>query len=377
MRLVINAFSARLGGGQTYLQNLLARLPATDSLEVLVFAPAGLALPAHASLRRVDTRWPTQNPLLRALWERFLLPRLLRRWRADVLFCPGGVVATRAPAACRVVTMFRNMAPFDRRLVDSMPWGLQRLRNLILERVMLKSMAGADLTIFISDFARRFIESRVRIPNAVTIPHGIGESFRTHGKSLDRPSNLPGGDYLLYVSRFDTYKHHREVITGYSRLPQALRDKFALILVGETNLPEADRMTELIARLQLTDRVLMLGPVPYPELPRFYANAHATLFASSCENCPNILLEALGAGRPVLSSDVMPMPEFGGDGIDYFSPFDPDSIAVALQRVLADKEHASRIARAAEQRSARYDWAATASETWQRILSLPAQSRAR
>ena len=379
MRIVVNALSATLGGGQTYLRNLFAHLPERDDVQVLVFAAPALKLPPHPRVRVCHPRWPTANPLLRALWERFALPARLRREGAEVLFCPGGVVATRAPASCRVVTMFRNMIPFDAALMARMPWGLQRLRNLILRRVMLRSMAEADLTIFISAHARALIESQIRIRHAVTIAHGIGEAFRTHGKPLARPAAAPAGEYLLYVSRFDLYKHHAELVSAYAALPQGVRRKHPLLLLGETNLPDAAHVLRLVDELGVQQEVFIPGAVAHAELPAYYAQAHAVLFASSCENCPNILLESLGAGRPVLCSDVMPMPEFGGPGLIYFSPFDPASIAQALNTLLQDPQRAQEAAAAALQRSRAYDWARSASETWRHLFALadtPASARA-
>jgi glycosyltransferase involved in cell wall biosynthesis len=330
-------------------------------------------LPVHPQVRRVHASWPITNPLARALWERLVLPGFLRRERADVLFCPGGVVGTSVPAGCKVVTMFRNMIPFDAELVGSMPWGLQRLRNLILRRVLLRSMANADLTIFISDHTRGLIERLARIPNPVTIPHGISEAFRTAGQVLPRPEGAPEGQYLLYVSRFDIYKHHREIVRAFVALPEELRKGLSIVFLGETEMPEAKPVADLVQELGLEEKVVMPGAVPYESLPAWYQHAHAILFASSCENCPNILLESMGSGRPVLSSNVMPMPEFGGKDLVYFSPVDPQDISRAMSRVLGDNACAQRVADAAMLRSRRYDWKVTAQETWGRIFDLAEQ----
>lgn len=368
MKIVINAYSARLGGGQTYLKNLLARFAHYPDIEVDIFAPAALALPDSPRIRRVHSGWPTTNPLLRAVWERFVLPDYLRRVGADVLFCPGGVVGTHAPRGCKVVTMFRNMIPFDQDLVAKMPWGLQRLRNLVLRRVLLKSMANADLTIFISNHARSLIEQLAHIPNPVTIPHGISNAFRVSG--AQRPQEAPKGKYLLYVSRFDLYKHHMEVVRAFHALPSHLTEGVSLVLLGESDMPQAAVVRELIGQLQLSNKILIGGAVPYESLPAWYAHAQAVLFASSCENCPNILLESMASGRPVLSSNVMPMPEFGGKGIAYFSPFESAEISAALARVLGDAEYAAQVGGAALQMSKRYDWDITAQETLSAILAL-------
>ncbi|MBN8507210.1 MAG: glycosyltransferase family 4 protein [Burkholderiales bacterium] len=370
MKVVVNAFSARLGGGQTYLRNLFAHLPDDPGLDVQVFAADDLALPPDPRVRRVHTAWPTTNPLLRAVWEKLALPRWLAKQRADVLFCPGGVVATRPPRGVKVVSMFRNMIPFDARVMAAMPWGPQRLRNLILRRVLLRSLAEADLSIFISDYAHACIERRRHIANAVTIPHGIAAAFRTAGGEVERPAAAPAGRYLLYVSRFDIYKHHAEVVQAYARLDAAVRERHPLLLLGENDLPSASRVRALVRSLGLQGQVQMPGAVPYADLPAYYHHAHAIVFASSCENCPNILLEALGAGRPVLCSDVMPMPEFGGDGLLYFSPYDSASLHAALHKVIADEALSRQVAAAALERSRQYDWAVTARRTWARILAL-------
>ena len=162
MKMVINALSARLGGGQTYLKNLLDNLPEQSDLDILVYVPVSLRLPEDLRIRRGTTRWPTENPLLRTVWEVFHLPRILAHEKAQALFCPGGVVVTRVPAGCKTVTMFRNMIPFDRHALSRMPFGLQGIRNSLLKRVMLRSMARADLTIFISNYARNIIEGLIR-----------------------------------------------------------------------------------------------------------------------------------------------------------------------------------------------------------------------
>lgn len=370
VKIVINAFSARLGGGKTYLHNLLARLPEAAALDIRIFCPDDLPLPPDPRIQRATTSWPTSNPLLRALWEKIALPRYLAKEKADILFCPGGVVATKASRSVKIVTMFRNMIPFDPQLVAAMPWGLMRLRNIILKRVMLKSMAQADLTIFISDHARGVIEALRRISNPLTIPHGISDLFRVQAAKPPKPATAPNAPYILYVSRFDVYKHHDNVVEGFAALPPALRDRYKLVFLGETDLPPFETVQRRIAELELGSTVVIGGAVPYDSLPGWYAHADAILFASSCENCPNILLESLGAGRPVLSSDVMPMPEFGGPDLAYFSPLDPQSIATALHELLAIPMRAAAIANAAQERSRLYDWDITAKKTWEAIVTL-------
>lgn len=370
MKIIINALSARLGGGQTYLKNLLANLPESAELDILIFAPQSLRLPADQRIRRGTTKWPTENPLLRALWERLVLPQIVRKEKAKILFCPGGVIATRVPRDCKVVTMFRNMIPFDAVVVSRLPIGWQKLRNMILRRVMLRSMATADLTIFISDYAKNIIEKLTTIPHAVTIPHGINEVFRTYDKVLQRSAWLPEGSYILYVSKFDVYKHQLEVALAYASLPRELRSRYKLIFIGEKNDELTGEVVKFAKERQLEGNILIMGPCSYDELPVAYHYASLNLFASSCENCPNILLEALGAGKPVLSSSTQPMPEFGSDAVGYFVPTNPDSIREAMEQVLSDADYMNNLSIASARRSEVYNWESASEKTWMSMIEL-------
>ena len=370
MKIVIDALSARVGGGQTYLKNLLAHLPEQLDLDIVVYAPAYLQLPSDRRIRRRIITWLPENPLIRAMWQILALPRIIVREKAQILFCPGGIVITRVPVGCKTVATFQNLLPFDPVATARVPHGLQRIRLFLLNQVMLHSMRRADLTIFISDYARHVIEALTPVRKAVTIPHGISDAFRTHTKTLPRPAWLPKGEYLLYVSLFDVYKHQFEVAAAFAALPADLVTQYTLLLVGKTDKVLTRRVTDLARNRGLENQIRVTGPIAYADLPAAYHHATVNLFASSCENCPNILLEALGAGRPVLSSDVMPMPEFGVDAVEYCSPTNPNSIRDALVRLLRDGALRSRLAAAAARRSADFDWARTARMSWGHITGL-------
>lgn len=373
MRLLINALSARQGGGQSYLVNLLQSIPDGFPHDIYLLAPAALNLASHPKLRRVPVRAPVESPVFRALWERVRLPALIRELHADVLFCPGGVVGAKPPRGCKTVTMFRNMIPFDRTQRRRYPPGYQRARNWLLQQLLLAGMKRADLVIFLSDFARRVIESAVgaSLSNSVLIPHGVAPRFRTAGRTdIPRPTWLPTEGYLLYVSTLDYYKAQIEIVRGYALLRKRsdLREK--LLLVGPENPAYGRRVRGEVARLGLQGDVIIPGMLPYGELPALYHHALMNVFASESENCPNILLEALGSGRPILCSNRPPMPEFGGDAVDYFDPASPEEFAERVLALRGDAPRCSVLAARAVQRSLLYDWGSTARMTWKVLESV-------
>lgn len=372
--ILINALSARQGGGQTYLLQLLARLPPGDPEVIHLLAPESLARQVEGGrVRVIRPRWPLANPFLRALWERLFLRRLTARLRVHTVFFPGGVVSAGVPRGCRVVTMFRNMIPFDPVQRARYPLGYQRLRNALLHGLMLRSFVRADVVIFLAEHARAVIEAAAghALSNAVIIPHGIGPEFRVARASLPRPAWLPAGPYLLYVSTLDVYKAQLAVLRAFAQLLRGWQGPLQLLLLGPEN-PEYGRQVRAeITRLGLEARVRVPGPVPYRELPAVYRHATLKIFASESENCPNILLEAMAAGLPIACSSRPPMPEFGGDAVRYFDPADPAALAALLDELLRDDAARQALGAAAAQRAGRYDWDHTARATWA-VLQPPA-----
>jgi glycosyltransferase involved in cell wall biosynthesis len=373
MNVFIHALNARLGGGQTYLYNLLNHLPQELSLHITLLVPSStqpLPLPANVQIKK-GGRW-LEYPFIRAVWERLYLPVILRKVKPDVLFCPGGVIATRAPKGCKVVTMFRNMLPFDMKQRRRYAYGYKRLRNWMLERIMLSSMRNADLVIFISEHARKIIDQRLagKIPKTVVIPHGINNAFRKTSVTESKHAWLPQGDYLLYVSSIDVYKMQVEVVSAFALLNPLERD-LKLVLVGpEINKDYSQEVNDVIARHGIGDAVLIPGSVSYDKLPQLYQNASINIFASECENCPNILLEMMASGRPVVCSNYPPMPEFGGDTVVYFDPENPDTLTHVLEKLLDNPEQQERLATLALEKSNEYRWDDAAGRTWQAIAAL-------
>jgi glycosyltransferase involved in cell wall biosynthesis len=105
------------------------------------------------------------------------------------------------------------------------------------------------------------------------------------------------------------------------------------------------------------------GAIPHAALHEAYAAADAFVFASSCENMPNILLEAMAAGLPIASSNRGPMPEILGDAGIFFDPEEPIGLARSLEALVRDVEGRVRWARDAYERARAFSWERCARET--------------
>jgi glycosyltransferase involved in cell wall biosynthesis len=371
MRIFINALSARLGGGQTYLLNLLKHVPQGSDFQVYLLVQPSFHLPdLPPNVVRIE-QGALENPFLRAAWEELRLVPLLKKLKIDLFFSPGGLLPKSLPSTILTAVTFQNMLPFDHAQRAKYPYGYRRLRDWLLERGLSASMRRADLVIFISEFARDYILQELgslRGSNIVA-PHGIHPSFRASlDAPLQRPQWVPEGEYFLYVSFVDFYKAQLEIVRGFNTYHQN-GGSGKLLLVGPEYRPYGDLVRQEIVSLGLSECVKMLGNVPHSDLPAAYKNARINIFASFTENCPNILLEMMASGRPALVSNHGPMMEFGGNAVDYFDPADPEAFAQHLTALMSDKKRQNQLASAAMERVASFTWETAASHTWQAIAA--------
>jgi glycosyltransferase involved in cell wall biosynthesis len=159
------------------------------------------------------------------------------------------------------------------------------------------------------------------------------------------------------------YKHQWHVVDALG----ILRERglpVGLDLIGGAYPPALRRLREAIARVDPAGRfVSYVGAVPHADLPARYQQADVFVFASSCENMPNTLLEAMASGLPIACSDRGPMPEILGDAGIYFDPERPADIARAIEGLLTSATERARVARTARDRVEQFTWERCADDT--------------
>jgi glycosyltransferase involved in cell wall biosynthesis len=89
----------------------------------------------------------------------------------------------------------------------------------------------------------------------------------------------------------------------------------SLVYLSDVNLmiagsgPEDSRLRELAEKLGVSDRVTFLGVIPHDRLCDYYGAVDLLVLASSREGWPNVLLEAMACGTPVVATAVWGIPE--------------------------------------------------------------------
>ena len=336
--LVVNGLSALLGGGQTNLINLMKALSSYKCNVIFIVNSANVDIFLKFECRNISlvrSDFASKSLLHRVFWEIFILPYKLHAWGATVYYAPGGIMMTKTPADCVSITTLQNMLPFNDKERQRYPsFSFTRFKLFLLKFVFLKSYDLADKIIFISKYSRDVvlkIRPEIALKSTI-IPLGVNDIFRERAKVFDLPEGLIAGEFYLYVSHLDYYKAQKELVLSWKVLIDS-GFYYPLVLVGPTVNEYGREVVALINKLNLQDHVIWLGKIEYEKLPDIYQASRALIFASSCECCPNILLEMLASGKTILCSNYDPMPEFGEDGVIYFDPYSSDQLFKAVTEI--------------------------------------------
>jgi glycosyltransferase involved in cell wall biosynthesis len=255
--------------------------------------------------------------------------------------------------------------------IDRYSFGKEKLRLIALRYVQNMALRSASGVIFLTRYAARVIQQSCGPLSSISyIPHGVGAAFRADPRTNISDTETPVR--CLYISNALPYKHQWHVVDAVALLRRRGLD-LQLELVGGGEGEAQARLEATIAvcdpdRMFVTQRDF----VSQKALPEFLAAAHIFIFASSCENMPNTLIEAMAAGLPIACSDRGPMPEVLDDGGVYFDPENPESIATAIADLVNDPAKRIRLASRAMQLATQYSWRRCSDET----LSFVAQTAA-
>lgn len=166
------------------------------------------------------------------------------------------------------------------------------------------------------------------------------------------------GGYLLTVGETSPRKGYGTLLGALARLGRGP----ALVMAGP---PAGDeqRLRSLIGSLGLGPRVTRLGAVTDAILARLYRDALALCFPSIAEGFGSPVLEALGAGLPVLASDIPVLRELAGDAAVYVPRDDEKAWAEAIQAIVSDDSLRRGLAQRGLGRAAEFTWERAAAAT--------------
>jgi teichuronic acid biosynthesis glycosyltransferase TuaC len=246
--------------------------------------------------------------------------------------------------------------------------------NTIRRRLVARYLRKADAVIALSAELRdKVIALGVSPERAHVVLNGVDQ---TQFKPLNRDAcraqlGLPlDKKIVISVGRLAAGKGHQDLIRAMAEL-RSLRAE--LYIIGGVN-PEDDferALRDLITDLKL-DNVHLVDKVEHAMLPLWYGAADVFSLATKREGCPNVVLESLACGTPVVVNDVGAVAELVTSGRNGYLVPAPDELATLLARAFEKNWDRSAVAASMDDRG----WAHCAAQLqriYQTVLQAPAR----
>lgn len=374
MILGIDASNIRMGGGLTHLVELLnSAEPAVKRFKKVIVWGASHTLselPKRDWLELVHVNQLDRKLISRIYWQHLVLPKLAAN-SCDVLFVPGGSYSRNSTP---VVTMSQNLLPFESKEVFRFGLSWVLIRLFILRFTQGRSFKKANGVIFLTKYAQNAVRNVIGdfMGRQAIIPHGINQEFYSSPKPQFniKEYSFDQSFKFLYVSTVDMYKHQWQVVEAVANLRKEGLP-IELDLIGPAYPRALKKLQKALDQFDPESKFIHYhGPIPYRDLAKNTCQADGVIFASTCENLPIILLEAMASGVPIACSNSGPMPEILKDAGMYFDPENIESLYLALKMLLQDESLREKVANLSYEYALEFSWHRCAKDTFNFLFSI-------
>ncbi len=238
-----------------------------------------------------------------------------------------------------------------------------------LNTVVPRSVARATHILADSEATRRDLTTIWNVPEAkITVLYsGVDGRFRPV-QSADEITavrakyDLGEQPYVVSVGTIQPRKNYQMLIRAFAPLAAELPHN--LFIAGGTGWLYEEMMME-IERQGLNGRVRFIGFVDDDDLPALYSGASLFAFPSLYEGFGLPLLEAMGCGVPVLTSNASSLPEVAGEAAVQLAPDDETGWTAAMRDLLQDPAQRARLVTAGFRQARQFTWQKSAQKLLQ------------
>ncbi len=367
MRIGIEAqriFRKNKHGMDIVALELINSLQEIDTLnDYIIFVQKGEDNGVLKSLSNIEVV-ETENSLY-PIWEQVVLPREAKKAKIDLLHCTSNTapISFNKPLLITLHDIiYLEKFNHTKGSTYQIAGNLYRRWNV---PIVVKHVSKI---ITVSEFERVKIQNYFNLDDSdvKVIYNGVGKHFQkiTSPDLLEaarKKYNLPD-DYVFFIGNTDPKKNVEGVMRSLSILRKSNRLNFKLLML-DIDRDYLYQIAKKINDIDLLNHITFSGYVPNTDLPVIYSMASCFIYPSLRESFGIPILEAMACGTPVLTSNTSSMPEVAEDAALIVDPFNSESIANGIHRMLTDQPLRDQLITKGFHRASKFTWQNNALET--------------
>lgn len=306
---------------------------------------------------------PARHPFLFFLWFELQIPRVLKKYRADVFLSPDGYLSlnTKVPQLAVIHDISFAHRPGD------IPAMKRWYYNYFFPKFARKAARIAT----VSNYSKTDIVQTYRIgaEKVDVVYDGCNENFRPFSneeQKLIREKYTVGVPYFLFVGALHPRKNVAGLLRAFDDFKSGTGRNEKLLIVGG-EMHKTGEIADTWQKMQFKNDVVFTGRVAQEELYGIFGAALALTFVPFFEGFGIPILEAMYAGIPVICSNTTSMPEVGGDAVLYVEPGNVRQIAEAMAKIASDSDLRDELIALGFTQKQNFSWNKTAGLLWKSI----------
>ncbi|MFA6540360.1 MAG: glycosyltransferase family 1 protein [Bacteroidota bacterium] len=352
-----------VGGTETYARNLIYHLVSTDENNVYyIFVPTDARyilkdLPENGKIIEVPI---FSNKVNRILWEQFVLPIKVYKYKISILFSLGYVIPIFA--RCKHIVTIHDL------LYKRFSYTIPKSKRVYWRLFIPLSVSRAAKVIAVSKFTNdELIHYFPRAAEKIIVTQ-LGVDGSKYYPDMSKGNGIFPEKFIVCVATLSPHKNLEIILKAVHAL-KMMGTNVNLVLVGNKERATKD-IERSVDKLGISQQISLLGYVSDEKLRQIYSIATLFVLPSIYEGFGLPVLEAMACGCPVICSHAGSLPEVGGNAAKYFNPFDLEEIVALLKQVYFDEQLRNEMKGLGFKNVEKFRWSVTAKNTMNCINKL-------
>ena len=319
-----------------------------------------------SNITPVRAGFPTRHPILWFLWFELVIPRILRKYKADIFFSPDGFLSLRTKV--KSIPVIHDIS-FMHRPKD-LPFWPRAYYNFFFPRYARKAYRICTVSLYSQrDMAKTWGTARAIVRVVHNGANPVYKPLNPEEIRTTREKFTGGSPYFLFVGSLHPRKNVDNLLRAYQQFIEQTGSDVKMVVVGE-RMWKKGRGSQSAGRPELAAAdgrpaaVVYTGRLEPEALRLVMGSALALTFVPWYEGFGIPVVEAMAAGVPVLTSSVTSLPEVGGDAVLYADPGSVASITSGIIRLAEDENLRAELIRKGIDRVKNFTWDRTANSVW-------------
>lgn len=280
------------------------------------------------------------------MWEQIALPKAAKKYGCEILHCTSNTapIFSDIPLVTTLHDIIYMESSYYKILTGSAtPY--QKFGNAYRKLIVPSVVKKSDKIVTVSHFEKNCIAEFFGMKDdkrLTAIYNGVSTHFipiadETELKRVKVKYHLPD-QFFFFHGNTDPRKNTIGTLKSFSDFSKQSKFDFKLVIL-DFDTYELEKLLIEIGDKQLINSIVLLGYVVGTDLPVIYSLCTIFLYPSLREGFGIPMLEAMGCGVPVITSNTSSMPEVAGDAAHIINPYNPKEITDGIIKILGDRAY--------------------------------------